>query len=295
MTMQPLRLSTRAGTLAALVLALVPVQVSAQGTPAMPAASASAPQLRDHEFDCLADAHSRVKVSASVPGLVERILVERGDRVTQGQLLVELESSVEKAQLEIARAKARNDHQVEVARARAEFTERAADRYARLKQSNAGAVTATQFDEAMSQARIAAYTLRDAKLTLEAAQMEAQRAEAMLNQRRVTSPINGVVVERHMMAGEHRHEQATFMTIARIDPLHVEVFLPIALYGQTAPGAKADVTLEAPLGTRHEASVLIVDRVLDTASGTFGVRLALPNPDHAIPAGLRCRIRFRAG
>ena len=38
--------------------------------------------------------------------------------------------------------------------------------------------------------------------------------------------------------------------------------------------------------------VLVVDPVVDAASGSLRVRLGLPNPDHAIPAGLRCRVRF---
>jgi multidrug efflux pump subunit AcrA (membrane-fusion protein) len=38
--------------------------------------------------------------------------------------------------------------------------------------------------------------------------------------------------------------------------------------------------------------VIVVDPVVDAASGTFGVRLELPNPEHAIPAGLKCRVRF---
>jgi hypothetical protein len=35
-----------------------------------------------------------------------------------------------------------------------------------------------------------------------------------------------------------------------------------------------------------------VDRVLDAASGTFGVRLALPNPQQRLPAGIRCKVQF---
>ena len=39
---------------------------------------------------------------------------------------------------------------------------------------------------------------------------------------------------------------------------------------------------------------MIVDPVIDGASGTFGVRLRLPNPDRVVPAGLRCQVRFLA-
>jgi hypothetical protein len=49
---------------------------------------------------------------------------------------------------------------------------------------------------------------------------------------------------------------------------------------------------EAPIGGSHQAKVAVVDRVLDASSGTFGVRLELPNADRALPAGARCRVDF---
>jgi hypothetical protein len=36
----------------------------------------------------------------------------------------------------------------------------------------------------------------------------------------------------------------------------------------------------------------VVDRVIDGASGTFGVRLDLRNPNGVIPAGAKCNVRF---
>jgi multidrug efflux pump subunit AcrA (membrane-fusion protein) len=57
-------------------------------------------------------------------------------------------------------------------------------------------------------------------------------------------------------------------------------------------GMRARVMPESPVGGSYDAQVTVVDRVVDAASGTFGVRLALPNPDHRIPAGIRCQIEF---
>ncbi|MGQ3355921.1 MAG: efflux RND transporter periplasmic adaptor subunit [Phreatobacter sp.] len=248
--------------------------------------------IAGREFDCLVEAHSRVKVSASVTGLIARFHVDRGDRVREGQVLVELDADVERALLDIARQRAANTQSIEAARAKLELAQAAADRLSRLRQSNPGVLTAAQYEQAIADARVAAFNLRDAELTREAAELEAARVAALLRQKRVLSPIDGVVVERNMSAGEHRHEQAHLMTLARIDPLHVEVFLPVAYFGQTAVGSTAQVTLQAPIGTTHTARVLVADTVFDAASGTFGVRLGLPNPDLRIPAGLRCRIRF---
>jgi hypothetical protein len=40
------------------------------------------------------------------------------------------------------------------------------------------------------------------------------------------------------------------------------------------------------------ARVIIVDRVVDAASSTFGIRLELRNPGNRIPAGIRCKVKF---
>jgi len=54
----------------------------------------------------------------------------------------------------------------------------------------------------------------------------------------------------------------------------------------------AEVYPEDPVGGRYDATVDVVDRVFDAASGTIGVRLNLRNPDYALPAGLKCQVRF---
>lgn len=62
--------------------------------------------------------------------------------------------------------------------------------------------------------------------------------------------------------------------------------------GQVGVDLIAEVTLLEPIGGSYQASEKVVDRVLDAASGTFGVRLVLPNPDYRLPAGIRCEARF---
>jgi len=42
----------------------------------------------------------------------------------------------------------------------------------------------------------------------------------------------------------------------------------------------------------HIATVSVIDKVLDSASDTFGVRLMVPNPTHDMPAGVNCTATF---
>ena len=57
-------------------------------------------------------------------------------------------------------------------------------------------------------------------------------------------------------------------------------------------GSVAHVKPEAPVPGEYAAKVTVVDRVVDAASGTFGVRRELSNHDLKLPAGLKCNVRF---
>ena len=48
-------------------------------------------------------------------------------------------------------------------------------------------------------------------------------------------------------------------------------------------GGKVEAVSESPLQG---------SRVIDASSNTFRARLALPNPDHSLPSGLRCKVDF---
>jgi membrane fusion protein (multidrug efflux system) len=68
--------------------------------------------------------------------------------------------------------------------------------------------------------------------------------------------------------------------------------LPVSRFGSIKVGQPAEVFPEQPVGGQYSAKVEVVDPVVDAASGTFGVRLRLPNPGNRIPAGVKCRARF---
>ncbi len=100
-----------------------------------------------------------------------------------------------------------------------------------------------------------------------------------------------MVVERTGAPGEYVGEEP-FLTVAQLDPLNVELVVPVEYYGMIKLGSMAQVQLEAAVGGSHQAKVVIVDQVIDAASGTFGVRLELPNPKLKLPAGLKCQVVF---
>ena len=124
------------------------------------------------------------------------------------------------------------------------------------------------------------------------ADLELQRTAAEVALRTIKSPINGVVVERFMHPGEFP-KQEKILKLAQIDPLRIEVYAPLGMLGKVSVGKTAYVKPEPPLTGEYAAKITVVDRVVDAASGTFGVRLELPNRDLRLPAGLKCTIRFK--
>ena len=148
------------------------------------------------------------------------------------------------------------------------------------------------FDEDLANARMAEQDLRGAEVAAYVAKLEVEQAAATLAQRVLRSPVDGVVVEVMLHPGEYRNDQSPIMTLAQIDPLRVEAFVPTTQFGRIAVGGTALVEPEAPIGGTLSGRVDVVDRVIDAASGMFGVRLELPNPDHRLPGGLKCTVSF---
>ena len=103
--------------------------------------------------------------------------------------------------------------------------------------------------------------------------------------------MNGVVVEQLIFPGEFIYD-APVMSIAALDPLRVEVVLPAHLFGSVQVGSKAQINPELDQNNPLHATVDVVDPLLDTRSGTFGVRLTLANENLAITADQKCTVDF---
>jgi len=203
-----------------------------------------------------------VQFSSQTPGILEQVEVERGDVVKKEQILARLKSGVEKAV-------------VNRARARLEFGQRKARRN----------------EELYKKQLLSLHDKDELETEIQQARLELIEAKERLKLRIIASTIDGVVVKRTRAPGDYVGEEP-FLTVARIDPLNVEVIVPAAHFGALRNGSTAKVVLDQPVGGTYTAKVVIIDQVIDAASGTFGVRLELPNPRSALPAGLKCHVEF---
>jgi RND family efflux transporter MFP subunit len=250
------------------------------------------PEAWGNDFDCLIEASQEVSVRSPVDAVIESIQVERGDTISKGQVLASMEAGPERAALDLAKSRATAQGELKVAETRVDLAAKKLARADELLKTNF--VSQNARDETAADYRLAQEQVQTAKENLELASLDSKRAGQVLALRMIRSPLTGVVVDVLQRPGEFAgttiHDP--IMKIAQIDPLYVEVILPVSLYGSVKAGAKARVFPEAPVGGSYETTVKVVDRVVDAASGTFGVRLVLANTNHVVPAGVKCKVRF---
>jgi RND family efflux transporter MFP subunit len=245
------------------------------------------------EFDCVIEPRQVLELRSPIEGLIERVNVDRGDYVRKGQELVVLDTGVDQVQAAIAKHRAQMEGAVRSWESRGELTGKKSSRMDELHRQNF--ISAQARDEASADKRVAEAELRDAVDNRKLAELEHKRQLEVIRLKTIRSPVNGVVTERLLNPGELAEAgvgRKPLMKLAEIDTLYVEVLLPAVAYGKVKQGMAIQVTPEIPAGSNHRATVKVVDRVLDAASGTFGVRLELPNPERKIPGGIRCRAVF---
>ncbi|MBN9888931.1 efflux RND transporter periplasmic adaptor subunit [Pelagibaca abyssi] len=231
-----------------------------------------------------------IRLSTPVAGIVDEVFVDRGDQVEKGEIVARLNTDLEEIALEIARARAEDSSQIASLEARIAFLESRAERNEQLAETNA--VSQAQAQEARLEAQVAQKELDLAHLEKRLAAMQVTEAAARLEQKVMRSPVDGVVMERLLNPGEYRDGEAHIATIAKLDRLRVEAFVPIDYYDRLALGQPVTIRPEPPLDSLYAAEITVIDRIFDAATATVGVRMEIANEELALPAGLRCDVIF---
>ena len=242
-------------------------------------------------YDCVIEPREMAEVGSQAEGVLAEVIVERGMSVKKGEILARLNTTVEETNLELAGLRAGNDAKVKSSRQRSRYFRAQNERSAKLFEE--GSLSTAAAEKALTERRIAQYEVEAALVESKMADAEFMRAEALLEQKIIRAPFDGVVIDRLLSPGAYTYEQAPVYRIAQIDPLNVELYAPIDLYPHLSQGMTGTVTLSPPFNTQYNAEIAIIDKTFDAPSSTFGVRLQLANPDGAIPAGIHCKVSFR--
>lgn len=244
-------------------------------------------------YDCLIEPTQMVDVASPVTGLLSKVMVKRGDRVTKGQVLATLESQAEQASADLAKYKSELLGPTQLAESKATFAEK---KFSRRRDMAAENLMSTQErDDAEAEYRLAQAELKTAQENRALASLELRQQTSLLSLRTIRSPFDGVVADQMVYPGEvvePGSENRAILKLAQINPLRVRVIMPSMAFGKPKVGMTAGIVPEISGNVKYSAKVKSIDRLIDAASGTFIVFLDLPNSNVTIPSGVRCKATF---
>lgn len=235
-----------------------------------------------------------VSLHAKVAGFVERILVDRGSVVKEGQLLAELSAPEMAARIAEAESKVLG---LEADRLQAEAQATAAQStYDRLKRAaeTPGAIAGNELIQSEQQVQAAKALVRSREQAKRAAEASVNAEKEMQSYLKITAPFDGVVTERSIHPGAlvGPGSDPSLLTIEQISQLRLVVALPEEYVGGIAQGAKVAFQVAAYPERTYSGTIARVAHSLDKTTRTMAVELDVANRDGTLAPGMYPTVKW---
>jgi multidrug efflux pump subunit AcrA (membrane-fusion protein) len=299
--------------------------VSVQATPA-----ARGPISQVVSAEAVVFPVEQATVAPKISSTVRRFLVQRGSRVNKGQLLAELENAdlsaavtaskgdfeqaqasyvttlgaslpqqIQKAELDAAAAKSAFDAQQKVYDSRKELFQQGALPRRDLDSAEVALVQARSANE-QAQRQLAdlqrlgkEQALKSAHGSLESSEGKYRGAEAQLSYSQIRSPIDGVVTDRPLYAGDLAAANQPLLTVMNTSRLIAKAHIPQSDAAVLKVGNQAELKV-AGLDEPVKGRVSLVSPALDPGSTTIEVWVEARKPDPALRPGMTVEISMVA-
>lgn len=233
------------------------------------------------------------EVRPQVSGIVRRRLFTEGGTVRAGQPLYQIDDAAFQAD--------RNSAQAQLARAQATLATARLNAGRSAELVRIDAVSKQDNDNAQA-------ALRQAQADVRAAQAAVQGASVPLGFTRVTAPISGQIGRSSVTAGAlvTAAQPAPLATIQQLDPMYVDLTQSSAellqLRRDLASGGltrtdnvPVDIVLEDGTRFDHQGRLSFAETTVDPTTGSFTVRVVVPNPQHLLLPGMYVRANVANG
>ncbi len=209
-------------------------------------------------------------------GLVGKVLIKEGDMVGKNKTLASLNDSVER--LELARLTALADDRTRLWAAEADLSQKRSDLKKLELAKQQGAATDMELEHATL-----AVTTAELQVRMEEFQRLQQKQnrdvlQAKIDRMKIVSPINGKVEQIKIETGESVEALAPVIRVVQIDPLWIDVPVPLASVRGVKVGEEVSVFFPDLPDQAVAGKIIHVASVADAASDTFRIRVEVPNP-----------------
>ena len=271
-------------------------QAPPQGTGAVPVTVvtlAPEPVTLTRELPGRTNAFLVAEVRPQVDGIVKQRLFKEGSTVEAGQPLYQLDDATYRAQYASARA----------ALARAQATLNTARLNARRSTDLVAINAVSKQDDENAVA-----ALKQAEADVAAAEAAVQSASVVLGYARISSPIGGRIGKSSVTQGAlvTANQSAPLATVQQLDPVYVDLTqssVELLELRKALAAGKLNETRDLPVtilledGTRyeHDGRLAFTDVTVDPTTGSFALRIVVPNPDHILLPGMYVRALVGVG
>ncbi|QLB42580.1 MULTISPECIES: efflux RND transporter periplasmic adaptor subunit [Mannheimia] len=202
-------------------------------------------------------------LSAETSGVVKRILVTSGQRVTKGDLLVEFDSSVEQANLRASEA--------QLSTAKTNF-----ERYRKLVASNSA--SKAEFDNAQS-------TYNQLLANIES-------LRSTIKRRQIYAPFSGVAGIVNVNVGQYITMGTEIVRVEDQSAMKVRFSLPQTNITQISVGQKVTAEIDALPEHRFSARIVAIDPAVDRLTGLINVEAVIEEGQEKLLSGMFVRLNI---
>jgi membrane fusion protein, multidrug efflux system len=235
-----------------------------------------------------------VALRARVSGYVDRVLVDRGSVVKEGELLVELSAPEMKAQIAEAESKAQAA-EAELAQAEAQLAA-SQSTFDRMKKAaeTPGAIASNELILAEKQVEAAKAVINSRKQARQAAQASVRSFKSLEDYLKITAPFAGVVTERivHPGALVGPGSNEPLLVLQQNSHLRVTVAVPEENVGAIPKGAKVVFQVPAYPNRSFSGTIARRSQALDQKTRTMAVELDVMNPDQSLAPGMYATVKW---
>lgn len=235
-----------------------------------------------------------VDVVPKITGKLERVLVDVGDPVKEGQLIAVLEG--EELAQQVLRAEATLAvAQATLAQRHAELENAQADDRRAQQLLQEGLLSRQAMESTQTRARVVQSQVRLAEAQVRQAEADLAELRIRRQQTQVLSPLTGWVAARHMSVGALVNPNNPIVTVLRLSSMVTEVRVPEERLAGLRVGNRAFVAMDALQGRTIEGRVARISPMLDPATRSGTVQVEIPNPDGQLKAEMSARIQMETG
>jgi len=236
---------------------------SAEAAPEADAAAAAAPPGSITLTDCFVELIEEAQVPAQEAGVLVKIMVREGGEVQKGELLAQIDDVLPRMQheaamhrYEAAREEAENDVNIRYSKAGAAVAKNEWEQAVEANKKSPGAIPQAEVERLLLKWREMDLSIEQAEVKRRVAALEKNVAVAEVNaaveavkRRRITSPLDAMVVELYRHEGEWVQPGDPVMHVVRINRLRVEGVVNSAeAAGHEVSGQPVEVAVELARG-----------------------------------------------